>query len=169
MVKKEVKKSNESSKKKVDIKEKKFQFPKFLQDVEFNLYIMIYLLSIVVLLMSGVLFYTSELLKVTNAANDELVKETQKYDSYYDVRVISYTLEEFSVLTQKEVENIIHIREFAESQEFQEIVLDGFYIYAEKQQSCSFDKVRNKEVCKSTILEYDASNNNLITLTSGYK
>jgi hypothetical protein len=171
MVKKDVKKDVKKPSSKVEkkVEHKKSMFPKILQDVEFNLYIMVYLLSIVVLLVSGVLFYTSELLKATNDQNTLLLEESQKYDSYYDVRIISYTLKEFSELSNVEINNIIDIRDFANSEGFQDVVLDGFSLYAKKSQDCREDELRDTDVCRSLIIEYDAALGDEITLISGYQ
>lgn len=169
-----VKKENQKKSKNTSVlKEKKApqtiekkQKKSFFQDVEFNLYIMIYLLSVVVLLMSGVLFYTSELLNLTN---QELKVEQEKYSNYYELRIVKYTLPEFSEVTNENIVNILDLKRFAETENFDEIVLDDFSFSAKKQQTCFFNQLRDIDLCRYLFIEYDAAGDKMVYVTSGFK
>ncbi len=144
----------------------KFKFPKFLQNVEFNLYIMIYLLSIVVLLISGVLFYTSELLKATNQEIVSLNEELAFADNYVDYRIMKFTFSEFSEVTEFEVKSILNLKKYAEAEKYDEIILEGFELYASKIGDCFEDTLRKIDVCEIVELNYDARDQDVISVLS---
>ncbi len=164
-------KKNVSEQKQIKVSETKAvkEQKGFFQDIEFNLYILVYLLSVVVLLISGVLFYTSELLKSTTLENQELRDELETLYSYQDVRIMKYSLEQFSSLTGEQIENILQVKQFLEKEDFDEIVLDGFSLYAQKQQQCFYNEIREMDLCKSLVVEYDASKDNTVYLTTIYQ
>jgi len=107
-------------------------------------------------LVSGVLFYATQLLLVTEEQNNLLLNELDFYTSTTEFTIYRYDFQEFSRAIKQEIISIADVQKYMDSKEFEDISSYDFKLTGNKPNTaCGNDLIRDAKVCRDIQINVD--------------
>lgn len=126
--------------------------PKIFPNVYNNLLTTIILLGLIVLLMSGIIYYQGEWIEVKK----QVYEEKYKNKNFDDFSYYRYSIPEFERLAQRNITSVDDVTGYLVEREFETIELTPYGVYGKvKTDNCYYDRLRDEQRCQSLILDYN--------------